>query len=246
MRQRGQIRLIDPATPLQEEIILFHDHTIVLLVGIFCFVALLGFDLIVTKFSTRKAINGQRLETIWTIVPAFLLLWLALPSLRLLYILDERSSTGVILKRTGHQWYWSYEAPCFGAEYDSYILADLEEGIHRNLEVDNRALVYHQIDTTVVTTSADVLHAWTVPAMGVKIDAVPGRLNSITFFTYKPGIFYGQCSEICGANHRFMPICLQVEGEKRVEKEMPIKKYVDEYIPQSFIRLSDVSIHKVV
>lgn len=191
MSSWGQLNFIDPSSPIQEEIFLFHDHALVLLVGIFRFVGILGVKLTINKFSRRTIIEAQRLETIWTIVPALLLLWLALPSLRLLYLIDESSNSGVILKRTGHQWYWSYELPFANAEFDSYMIpeSELKFGDHRLLEVDNRAVVPFQVDTTVITTSADVLHAWTLPAIGVKIDAVPGRLNSINIFIEKPGVF---------------------------------------------------------
>lgn len=212
MRTWGQLNLIDPASPVQGEILLFHDHAFVLLVGIFTFVGFLGVKLAVNKFTSRTILEAQELETIWTIIPALLLIWLALPSLRLLYLLDEQTTAGVILKTTGHQWYWRYEIPLFQTlRFDSYITpeADLRRGDFRLLEVDNRAVVPYQIETTVISTSADVLHAWALPSIGVKIDAVPGRLNSIRMFVEKPGVFYGQCSEICGANHSFMPIVVE-------------------------------------
>ena len=116
------------------------------------------------------------------------------------------------MKSTGHQWYWRYEIPFLNAEFDSYITPtnELNSGDHRLLEVDNRAVVPCGIRVKVVTTSADVLHAWALPSVGVKIDAVPGRLNSIRMTCNKPGSFYGQCREICGANHSFMPIVVEV------------------------------------
>nr|ABJ55872.1 cytochrome c oxidase subunit II [Sagaminopteron nigropunctatum] len=207
----GQLGLIDASSPVHEEMFLFHDHAMVLLIGIFSFVGILGIKLATNKFTSRTTVEAQQLEIIWTIVPALLLIWLALPSLRLLYLLDEEANSGVILKSTGHQWYWSYELPITGAEFDSYMLpeSDLNFGDHRLLEVDNRAVIPYQMDTTVITTSADVLHAWTLPSMGVKMDAVPGRLNSMSMFVEKPGVFYGQCSEMCGANHSFMPIVVE-------------------------------------
>lgn len=231
----GQLNLIDASSPVQEEIILFHDHALVLLIGIFRFVGILGTKLAINKFTSRTTIEAQQLETIWTIVPAFLLIWLALPSLRLLYLLDDLAdkdlNSGIILKRTGHQWYWSYELPITRAEFDSYILpeSDLNFGDHRLLEVDNRAVVPYQIDTTVITTSADVIHAWTLPSMGVKIDAVPGRLNSIGIYVEKPGVFYGQCSEICGANHSFMPIVVEAVKLDSILFPNSISMYI--YLP---------------
>lgn len=174
--------------------------------------AILGLKFLLNTLTSRTVLEAQMLETFWTILPAFLLVWLALPSLRLLYLLDETRRTGLILKATGHQWYWSYEIPlCDRGRFDSYIVPerDLETGEYRLLEVDNRAVVPYQIETTVIATSADVLHAWALPSIGVKIDAVPGRLNRFRMFVEKPGVYYGQCSEICGANHSFMPIVVE-------------------------------------
>nr|AJJ48395.1 cytochrome c oxidase subunit II [Radix sp. MOTU3] len=210
----GQINLMDPATPIQEEMMLFHDHALVLLIGIFVFVVILGVNLIFNKMSSRTMLEAQQLETIWTIIPALLLIWLALPSLRLLYLLDEQPSDGVVLKSTAHQWYWSYELPLFSSSsFDSYMLpmADImnENGMYRLLEVDNRVSVPFEVNTNIITTSADVLHAFAIPSMGLKMDAVPGRLNSMNMFINFPGVYYGQCSEICGANHSFMPIVIE-------------------------------------
>lgn len=206
-----QINLIDPVTPIQEEIMLFHDHALVLLIGIFIFVVILGINLVFNKFSSRTILEAQQLETIWTIIPALLLIWLALPSLRLLYLLDEQPSDGLVLKRIAHQWYWRYELPFNNSSFDRYIvpLKDLDIGFFRLLEVDNRVTVPFDVNTNIITTSADVLHAFAIPSIGLKIDAVPGRLNSINVYINFPGVYYGQCSEICGANHSFMPIVIE-------------------------------------
>ena len=164
------------------------------------------------KFTSRNILEAQQLETVWTVVPALTLIWLALPSLRLLYLLDEQRNSGIILKTTAHQWYWSYEIPISDSiSFDSYMLpeSDLGVGDYRLLEVDNRATLPYQIETTIITTSADVLHAFALPSVGVKMDAIPGRLNRIRVFIDKPGVYYGQCSEICGANHSFMPIVVE-------------------------------------
>nr|QNV11796.1 cytochrome c oxidase subunit II [Planorbis planorbis] len=205
----GQYSLCDPASPIQEEMILFHDHAMVLLLGIFSFVGVLGLKLIFNKFSSRAMIEAQTLETIWTIIPALLLIWLALPSLRLLYLLDESNSTFSILKSTAHQWYWSYEQLPSGKSFDSYMMKELSPGMFPLLEVDNRVSIPVNVNTTVITTSADVLHAFTLPSLGMKMDSVPGRLNSMNLYLSLPGVYYGQCSEICGANHSFMPIVIE-------------------------------------
>nr|YP_009827426.1 cytochrome c oxidase subunit II [Hermissenda emurai]QIV24372.1 cytochrome c oxidase subunit II [Hermissenda emurai] len=201
---------MDPSSPVQGEMYLFHDHGLVLLLGISTFVGFVGVKLIMNTMTSRTVVEAQTLETLWTILPAFLLIWLALPSLRLLYLLDEQTGEGLILKATGHQWYWSYEIGD-QVSFDSYMVptADLEVGESRLLEVDNRATVPYLMETTVIATSADVIHAFALPSMGVKMDAVPGRLNSFSMFVEKPGVYYGQCSEICGANHSFMPIVVE-------------------------------------
>lgn len=201
MRFWGQLNLIDPASPIQEEIILFHDHALTLLIGIFTFVCIIGVRLLTTKLTTRTIVEAQLLETVWTVIPALLLLWLAFPSIRLLYLLDDNRKSEISLKRIGHQWYWSYEAR--SSSFDSYIIMHSST---RLLEVDYPLYLHSGINYSNLLTSADVLHAWAVPSIGVKIDAVPGRLNRMNLYWNYPGNYYGQCSEICGANHSFIPI----------------------------------------
>lgn len=212
MRLWGQLSLVDPATLIQIEMYLFHDHALVLLIGILIFVSVISVGMLLSKFRDRTIHEAQVLETIWTLVPACLLVWLALPRMRLLYLLDERRDSRIILKATGHQWYWRYELPfLFNERFDSYIIPDrsLDNGQYRLLDVDKRAIVPYNQDITVITTSSDVIHAWALPSRGVKMDAIPGRLNSIRMNLISPGVYYGQCSEICGANHSFMPIVVE-------------------------------------
>nr|CAH2593498.1 cytochrome c oxydase subunit 2 [Physella acuta] len=197
----GQMNLMDPASPIQEEMILFHDHALTLLIGIFTFVCIMGVSLLTTKLTTRTIVEAQLLETVWTVIPALLLLWLAFPSMQLLYLLDDNSKTEMSFKSIGHQWYWSYEAD--GKSFDSYMSLKSE---FRLLEVDNPLFFSSSLNYSNLLTSADVLHAWALPSIGVKMDAVPGRLNSMNLYWNYPGKYYGQCSEICGANHSFMPI----------------------------------------
>nr|YP_009370141.1 cytochrome c oxidase subunit II [Orcula dolium]AIR76272.1 cytochrome c oxidase subunit II [Orcula dolium] len=208
----GSINLMDPSSPIQGEMLLFHDHAMIMLIGIFSLVAVLGIKLCINNLSSRSIHEAQTLEILWTILPAFLLLWLALPSLRLLYLLDEQSSNGLILKSVGHQWYWSYEVPSSSTHsFDSYMIqeSNLKSGEYRLLEVDNRPSLPYNNAINVLTTSTDVIHAWALPSMGVKMDAVPGRLNMMGIYANGPGVFYGQCSEICGANHSYMPIVIE-------------------------------------
>lgn len=212
MRLWGQWEILDPSSPIQSEIILFHDHAIILLIGIFTLVGLIGVKMVFNNLSSRTIYEAQTLEIIWTLLPGVLLLWLAFPSLRLLYLLDETRNDGLILKATGHQWYWRYEVPRTLRSFDSYITSsnELSLGEYRLFEVDHRPVVPYKVNCQVISTSSDVIHAWALPSIGIKIDAVPGRLNCIRMFPLYSGVFYGQCSEICGANHSFIPIVVEV------------------------------------
>nr|APH08720.1 cytochrome c oxidase subunit II [Benthomangelia sp. JEU-2016] len=208
----GQLGFQDAASPLMEEMIFFHDHAMMILVMIISLVGYAAISLMMNKYTCRSLVEGQEIETIWTIIPAFILIFLALPSLRLLYLLDEISDCSLTVKSIGHQWYWSYEYSDFSnIEFDSYMIPtnELNPGDFRLLEADHRVVLPTQTDIRVLVTSADVIHSWTVPSLGVKVDAIPGRLNQLGFFIKHPGIFYGQCSEICGANHSFMPIVVE-------------------------------------
>nr|YP_009503305.1 cytochrome c oxidase subunit II [Splendrillia sp. 1 MNHN IM 2013-9619]AXA45272.1 cytochrome c oxidase subunit II [Splendrillia sp. 1 MNHN IM 2013-9619] len=208
----GQLGFQDAASPLMEELIFFHDHAMMILVMIISLVGYAALFLMVNKFTCCSLVEGQEIETIWTVIPALILIFLALPSLRLLYLLDEIGNCSLTVKSIGHQWYWSYEYSDFSnIEFDSYMIPtnELEPGDFRLLEVDHRIVLPTETDIRVLVTSADVIHSWTVPSLGVKVDAVPGRLNQLGFFIKYPGVFYGQCSEICGANHSFMPIVIE-------------------------------------
>jgi len=213
----GQLIFQDAASPIILQLISFHDHTLIILTLVISVVTYAIYVIIVNNLTNRYLIEAQQIETIWTILPAIILVFLALPSLRLLYLTDEVRNPSLTLKAIGHQWYWSYEYTDFiDIEIDSYIIptSDLNPGEYRLLEVDNRIVLPIQIEVRVLVTAADVIHAWTIPALGVKVDAVPGRLNQLGFTINNPGIFYGQCSEICGANHSFMPICIEVVNLK--------------------------------
>nr|YP_010447184.1 cytochrome c oxidase subunit II [Tibia fusus]UTM92192.1 cytochrome c oxidase subunit II [Tibia fusus] len=208
----GQLGFQDAASPLMEELIFFHDHAMMILTMIISLVGYAALSLMLNKYTCRSLVEGQEIETIWTIIPAIILIFLALPSLRLLYLLDEVGDCNLTVKSIGHQWYWSYEYSDFlNIEFDSYMIPtnELESGDFRLLEVDHRVVLPTQTDIRVLVTSADVIHSWAVPSLGVKADAIPGRLNQLSFFIKYPGVFYGQCSEICGANHSFMPIVVE-------------------------------------
>ena len=168
--------------------------------------------LISAKLSGRYLLDFQIVETVWTVVPGIILIFLAAPSLQLLYYLDEINNRFLTVKVTGHQWYWSYEYSDFtDFEYDSFIVPEDEIGAgeYRLLEVDHRLVIPCLADIQVLVTAADVLHSWSLPSLGIKVDAVPGRLNQLSLFCSRVGVYYGQCSEICGANHSFIPIVVE-------------------------------------
>nr|APX39250.1 cytochrome c oxidase subunit 2 [Gonioctena leprieuri] len=204
--------LQDSASPLMEQLAYFHDHALMILVIITVLVGQLMMTLFFNKFTHRYLLEGQLIEIIWTILPTLTLIFIAIPSLRLIYILDEINNPMITIKTIGHQWYWSYEYSDFkNIEFDSYMLptSELNKFNFRLLDVDNRVVVPFESQIRMLVTAADVIHSWTIPSLGVKIDATPGRLNQTSFSTNRSGLFYGQCSEICGANHSFMPIVIE-------------------------------------
>lgn len=208
----GHISLLDRNSPLIEQLNFFHDHTLLILLLITILVGYIIIILFFNNFTNRFLLSGQTIEIIWTILPAIILLFIAFPSLRLLYLLDEINKPSLTIKTIGHQWYWSYEYSDFkNIEFDSYIIPtnELEENGFRLLDVDNRIILPTNSQIRVIVSAIDVLHSWTVPALGVKIDATPGRLNQTNIFINRSGLYYGQCSEICGVNHSFIPIVIE-------------------------------------
>lgn len=213
-----QLSFQDPATPVMEGIINFHHELMFVLVAIVIVVLWFTLRCLVlynedTHPVPLKFVHGTTLEIVWTITPILILLSIAVPSFALLYSLDEVIDPTITLKVIGHQWYWSYEYSDNDSNinFDSYMVpeSDLEFGQPRLLEVDNRVVVPSNTHIRVLITSADVLHCWAVPSLGVKLDACPGRLNQTSLFIKRDGVFYGQCSEICGVNHGFMPIVVE-------------------------------------
>nr|YP_009334274.1 cytochrome c oxidase subunit II [Andraca theae]YP_010947256.1 cytochrome c oxidase subunit II [Andraca trilochoides]APO08733.1 cytochrome c oxidase subunit II [Andraca theae]WGO62271.1 cytochrome c oxidase subunit II [Andraca trilochoides]WGO62427.1 cytochrome c oxidase subunit II [Andraca trilochoides] len=208
----SNLNLQNGASPLMEQIIFFHDHTLIILLMITILVGYLMLSLFFNKYINRFLLEGQVIELIWTILPAITLIFIALPSLRLLYLLDELNNPLITLKSIGHQWYWSYEYSDFNnIEFDSYMIPsnNTSPNNFRLLDVDNRIILPMNNQIRIMVTATDVIHSWTIPSLGIKVDANPGRLNQTNFFINRPGIFYGQCSEICGANHSFMPIMVE-------------------------------------
>ena len=222
-----QLGFQDPATPIMEGIINLHHDLMFFLCVISIFVTWMLFRTL-WHFSFKQnkipssLTHGTLIEMIWTITPAFILLIIAVPSFSLLYAMDEVISPAITIKTVGHQWYWSYEYSDYineegdFIEFDSYMIPeeDLEIGQIRLLEVDNRIVVPVNTHIRIIISAADVLHSWAIPSLGVKCDAIPGRLNQTSLFIKREGVYYGQCSEICGINHGFMPIVIEAVSLK--------------------------------
>ncbi|MBC8302497.1 MAG: cytochrome c oxidase subunit II [Pelagibacterales bacterium] len=213
----------ESASPSMEGIVNFHNHLMVVLCFIAVFVGWLMINSVkyYSEFEISKHTqftHSKELEIVWTTVPALILLFLATPSFTLLYSMDEIVDPELTLKIIGHQWYWGYEMSeyntCFGdvnIQYNCYMmlldgLPNDSKGYFRLLETNRRVLLPTDTHLRLLVSAADVLHSWTVPSFGVKVDACPGRLNQLNLYIKRAGLFFGQCSEICGVNHGFMPI----------------------------------------
>nr|UZA61302.1 cytochrome c oxidase subunit 2 [Rhynchothorax sp. JZ-2022] len=205
----NHINFQNSSNPIMEQLIFFHDHTMMILLMITLFIIYL---MIVSSFNNnidKLLMEEQQIETIWTLVPMFILMLITIPSLRILYLMEEIDNPLITVKSVGHQWYWSYEYSDFNnVEFDSFMLPQTESLV-RLLEVDNRMVVPMNVTIRILTTSTDVIHSWTIPSLGVKMDSLPGRINQSMFNILRSGIYVGQCSEICGANHSFMPIVME-------------------------------------
>jgi len=213
----------DPATPIMHGIVDLHHDVMALVTFVVVFVAVMLYGAL-NEFTEGKTYNDKSindftvhapvLEVAWTVIPALILAVLAVPSFVLLFAADEVVDPALTLKVVGHQWYWSYEYSDYvnedgeSLQFDSYMVPtdDLEEGQLRLLSVDNEVVLPVDTHIRVIITAADVLHCWAIPSFGIKLDACPGRLNQVGLFIQRPGTYFGQCSEICGVNHGFMPI----------------------------------------
>ena len=204
----GILSLQDALRVTIEQIIYFHDYLTIVIIIIICVVGyFLGFVLFRKAYSSR-IVADHLVETVWTVLPIVVLVFLVYPSIYLLYLIDERRVEFLCtLKVIGHQWYWRYKIDgLITLEIDSYMDADR---VVRLIDVDNRVVVPAQEHIRALITSRDVLHSWALPSLGVKIDAIPGRLNQFVFIVILNSIVHGQCSEICGVNHSFIPIVLE-------------------------------------
>ena len=191
-----------------EQIIYFHDYLMIVIVIIICVISYFLVFVLFTKTFSSRIVADHLVERVWTILPIVVLIFLVYPSIYLLYLIDERRVEFLCtLKVIGHQWYWSYKMDgLLSLDIDSYI--DAERSV-RLIDVDNRVVVPSQENIRALITSRDVLHSWALPSLGVKIDAIPGRLNQFVFIVMLNSVIHGQCSEICGVNHSFIPIVLE-------------------------------------
>jgi len=226
-----QISFQDPATPVMEGIIALHHDLMFVLSIIGTAVTWLLLRTTYLFYHKNNSVpsnitHGTTIEIIWTITPSIILMVIAIPSFALLYSIDEVIDPAVTLKVIGHQWYWSYEYSDYSDQkgnaisFDSYMVSDddLKTGGLRLLEVDQRVVLPSNTHIRALITAADVLHSWAIPSLGVKMDACPGRLNQVSIFIKRQGIFFGQCSELCGVQHGFMPIVIEaVAIEKYIQ-----------------------------
>lgn len=215
-----------PATDMMANMISFHNLLLWIIGLVVLFVGVLLL-IVIFKFNSKtnpipaKFTHHTLIEVIWTVVPIMILVVIAIPSFDLLYKQRVIPEPDFTIKVTGNQWYWSYEYPDHGdLSFDSVLIPEdeLKEGQPRLLAVDNEIIVPVNKTVRLIVTASDVLHAWTIPSFGVKIDAVPGRLNEAWFKANREGIYYGQCSELCGKDHAFMPIAVRVVSDEEFAK----------------------------
>ena len=216
-----QLGLQQGVTPVMDNIIWFHNFLMYLVVAITLFVLAL-LVIVAVKFNARsnpvpsRTTHNTTIEVIWTVVPVLILVTIAVPSFRLLFFQQNTPKADVTVKATGKQWFWSYSYPDSKFEFDSLMVQtkDLKPGQPRLLAVDNEMVVPVNKVVRVLTTGADVIHSFAIPSFGIKIDAIPGRINETWFKAEREGMYYGQCSELCGKDHAFMPIAIHVVSDR--------------------------------
>ncbi len=223
--QPWQLGFQEPATPVMEQLVRLHDYLLILIIAITLFVmALMAYAIL--RFSAKRnpvpsrTTHNTTIEILWTVIPVVIVIAILIPSFRLLYFQDRTTAPDMTLIVTGNEWYWTYEYPDHGGiVFDSMMIPDdeIQPGQHRLLEVDNRVVVPVNANVRVLVTGNAVIHAWAVPAFGVKKDAIPGRMNETWFRAERTGVFYGQCSELCGIYHGFMPIAVEVVTQEAFE-----------------------------
>lgn len=226
-----QLYYQEPATPIMEKLYDFHalllviEGVVVLLVAALLIFVIMRFRASRNKTPSKTAHNTV-LEVIWTAIPVLILVVIAFPSFKILYMMDVTPKSQLTIKAIGNQWYWTYEYPDHNIHFDSNLVPEdqLKPGQLRLFEVDNRVVVPINTNIRIITSSSDVLHSWAVPAFGIKRDSVPGRLNETWFNVRKEGVYYGQCSELCGVKHGFMPIVVEAVSQAKFDQWLASKK----------------------
>jgi len=216
-----QLGLQGSATPVMDDIVWFHNFLLWIIVVITVFVLAL-LVIVVVKFNHRsnpvpsRTTHNTTIEVLWTVVPVLILVTIAVPSFRLLFYELKVPAADITVKATGKQWFWSYSYPDSKFEFDSLMVQDkdLKQGQPRLLAVDNEMVVPVNKVVRVLVIGADVIHSFSVPSFGIKVDAIPGRVNETWFKAEREGMYYGQCSQLCGRDHAFMPIAVRVVSEK--------------------------------
>jgi cytochrome c oxidase subunit II len=238
-----QIGLQQSASPVMDNIIWFHDFLLYIITAIAGFVLVL-LVVVMVRFNARtnpipsRTTHNTLIEIAWTLIPIVILMFIAVPSFKLLFLQLNVPPVDLTVKATGKQWYWSYSYPDNGQfEFDSLMLKEGErkEGQPRLLAVDNEMVVPVNKTVRVITTGSDVIHSFAVPSFGIKIDAVPGRINETWFTATREGVYYGQCSELCGKDHAFMPIAVRAVSEQAFSAwvEEAKKKYARDEAPSA-------------
>ena len=241
LSENWQLNFQDPATDLMSDIISFHSYILMPIITGISILVLLLLLIVAFRFNSSRnptastTTHNTLVEVLWTVIPVILLIVIAIPSFRLLYVSETIPKADLTIKAIGNQWYWSYEYPDYGdIVFDANMLNDdeLSDPKLRLLETDTQIVVPINKVVKLQITSNDVLHAWTIPAFGVKMDAVPGRLNETWFKANQEGVFYGQCSELCGPKHSFMPINVKVVSEKEFQEWIGFAKeeYASDHI----------------
>jgi cytochrome c oxidase subunit 2 len=237
-----QLGMQQSVTPVMDNIIWFHDYLLYFIGAITAFVLAL-LVIVIVRFNARanpvpsRTTHNTLIEVLWTFIPIVILMFIAVPSFKLLFLQLNIPPADITVKATGKQWYWSYSYPDNGKfEFDSLMLkaGELKQDQPRLLAVDNEMVVPVNINVHVLTTGADVIHSFAVPSFGIKIDAIPGRINETWFKATREGVYYGQCSELCGKDHAYMPIAVRVVSEQAFTAwvEESKKKYArDEMVP---------------
>jgi cytochrome c oxidase subunit 2 len=221
-----QLGMQNPASEVKDRIHDFHNLLLIIITVITLFVlALLVYVMVRFRASANpvpsRTTHNTLVEIVWTVVPIVILVVIAIPSFKLLYLEDKTPNAEMTLKITGHQWYWSYEYPDQGGiQYDSYLVqeADLKPGQLRLLETDNHVVLPVETNVRILVGGTDVMHSWMVSSLGVQMYAVPGRVNETWVRIDRPGVYYGQCNQICGTNHAYMPITVEAVSKEDFQK----------------------------